>query len=76
MKNLRFFFCFLALLFSSEIVLDAAIPEGHVVALPPPELPDSANLIPGIRALRKVQLGRARPLLDAPAGKHGWVGAT
>ena len=79
MKNLRFFFCFLALLFSSEIVLDAAIPEGHVVALPPPEaLPDSANLIPwpqaGYPRIAEGSVADARAwLLDAPAGKHGWV---
>lgn len=58
-----------------------AIPDGHVVATPPPEaLPDASNLIPWPQAsyprTATGSAGDARGwLLDAPAGKHGWVKA-
>ena len=59
----------------------AAVARGQVVAMPPSEeLPDTADLVPWPEAayLRCASnsVGDARGwLLDAPAGKHGWVKA-
>lgn len=58
-----------------------AIPAGHVVANPPPEeMPPPGDLVPwpqaGYPRTAAGSAGDAREwLMDAPAGKHGWVKA-